>query len=479
MKILLADDSKTALSLIMNSLQELGHEVLPAINGGEAVNIFQEQRPDLIILDVVMEGMNGFECAKNIRSISTNDWIPIIFLSSSVDDESIAKGIDAGGDDYLTKPVSEVTLAAKIKAMQRISDMRKNLFIVTQKLMVLSATDTLTGIYNRFQFNKTILEKIAQSARYKRKLAVFFLDLDKFKSVNDTLGHQIGDLLLVAVTRRLKLCIREDDFLARLGGDEFAIILSDLEQYDRAALVAQKIIDTLAPSYTIEGLNIISSFSIGISCYPKDGCSQEELLKNADTAMYAAKKSAGNNYKYFTKNQMVHDVPTIQEEEKTLLNKIEPSFPLINSHNLLVLNCIVNRTRICIDLLFIKKIIPLAQLELMPNSPDYVVGLLNLSHKTVPIIDIGRRLNLKRSSVYSLETPILLCSNGVNELGFIVDTILGLEDVALDKHSYFDKLSSIILATLTINSELSLLINMELIFTTGLNNSSDFRTELR
>src|SRR3990167_4133982 len=156
MKILVADDSKAALSLITDSLTQLGHTVLPANSGQEAIDIFLSNRPDLIILDVVMDDVNGFETAKRIRSIDTNEWIPIIFLSASVDDASLAKGIDAGGDDYLTKPFSDVTLAAKIKAMQRIADMRQKLFETSQKLFLLSSTDPLTGIYNRLQFERSI-----------------------------------------------------------------------------------------------------------------------------------------------------------------------------------------------------------------------------------------------------------------------------------------------------------------------------------
>src|SRR5437763_150875 len=125
MRILVADDSKTNLAILINSLNNLGHEVVSANNGEEAIHLFKKQRPDLVILDVVMEGMDGFECAKRIRELDTDDWIPIIFLSGAVDDENISKGINAGGDDYLTKPFSEITLAAKIKATQRISDMRQ------------------------------------------------------------------------------------------------------------------------------------------------------------------------------------------------------------------------------------------------------------------------------------------------------------------------------------------------------------------
>lgn len=300
MKILVADDSKTTLALITDALQKLGHEVIAAANGQEALDGYSKNQPDLIILDVIMEGIDGFECARRIRAMNTDHWIPIIFLSGAVDDENIAKGINAGGDDYLTKPFSEITLAAKIKAMQRISDMRQKLFETTKKLSALSSIDSLTGIYNRFQFDKTIKEKIAHTNRYKKMIALLFLDLDKFKTINDSLGHYVGDLLLIEVAKRLRLCLRVDDFIARIGGDEFAVILSDIEHPAVASEIAQKIINALAPPYNLAGNEVHTSCSIGIACYPSDEVTEESLVQNADIAMYYAKELGRNNYQYFT-----------------------------------------------------------------------------------------------------------------------------------------------------------------------------------
>lgn len=300
MEILVADDSKTNLALISTALQKLGHTVIVALSGEAAIEKFQAHRPELIILDVVMEGMDGFECAKKLREIDNENWIPIIFLSASLDDESIAKGINAGGDDYLTKPFSEITLAAKIRAMQRIAEMRKKLFELTQKLSVLSSTDTLTGIYNRLQFNKALKEKIAHVSRKNITLALLFMDLDRFKTINDTLGHHIGDLLLKEVARRLQSCLREDDFVARLGGDEFAVILTGIEHPYTTERVAQKILNTLSSTYHLADHDIHISASIGIACYPSAGTTQKTLINNADIAMYHAKELGGNNFQHFT-----------------------------------------------------------------------------------------------------------------------------------------------------------------------------------
>lgn len=301
MKILVADDSKTNIALLSAALKKLGHEVMPALSGKQAIELFKKERPDLIILDVIMNDIDGFECANQLRELNQDDWIPIIFLSSAVDDGHIAKGINAGGDDYLTKPFSEITLAAKIKAMQRISDMRQKLCVTTQQLKVLSSTDTLTGIHNRLLFDKFLKDKIDEANNKNEMFALLFIDLDNFKLINDALGHHIGDLLLKAVAQRLQDSLRPEDFIARMGGDEFAIILDKIDDMHMAGRVAQRVLDSLAPSYNLERNNVNITASIGIACYPSSGTEQETIVQNADIAMYHAKEVGHNNYQYFTK----------------------------------------------------------------------------------------------------------------------------------------------------------------------------------
>ena len=300
MKILVADDSKTNLVLIGESIRKLGHTCLSASSGEEALLLYQREHPDLVILDVLMEGMNGFECARKIRALDESDWIPIIFLSGVVDDENISRGINAGGDDYITKPYSEITLAAKIRAMQRISDMRKKLFETTRQLKILSVTDPLTGTFNRMQFDTILLEKIKKNSERKKILALLFLDLDNFKFVNDHLGHQAGDQLLSEAAGRLRRIISQEDAIFRLGGDEFAIILDSIDTPAAAEKVATDIITALGKPFNLNGTAVHSSCSIGIAFWPDQDTNHVTLVKNADTAMYHAKKMGRNNYKIFT-----------------------------------------------------------------------------------------------------------------------------------------------------------------------------------
>lgn len=472
MKILVADDSTTNLNLITASLQKLGHEVMAANNGEHAIELFKRVHPDLIILDVVMEGLSGFECAKKIRAIDEGDWIPIIFLSGSVDDESIAKGIDAGGDDYLTKPFSEITLAAKIKAMQRISNMRQDLYQATQKLAALSTTDSLTGVYNRLQFNKTIREKIGDAQREQTVFALLFLDLDKFKSINDTLGHHAGDLLLIEVSKRLQSCLRVNDFLSRIGGDEFALLISNVKHKDDVSTVAQKMVDALSKPFKIEKHDVQTSSSIGIALFPEDGVEQKTLAKNADMAMYQAKLAGRNNYQFYSKTGSKKKSAALTENKQTIspVTSIEVS----TNKKIGLLNCFVNESHICIDLQFVKQSLPLTELQIMPNSPSYFVGLMNLAGKSIPIIDLGARLNLIRQEPYNLSTPVVLCSDNSHQVGFIVDKILGLYDVEtknLQKEVYTSEADSFFLATIKLENELSLLVNMELLL--AIDNNSE------
>jgi diguanylate cyclase (GGDEF)-like protein/PAS domain S-box-containing protein len=160
--------------------------------------------------------------------------------------------------------------------------------------------DKLTGLPNRSMFHERLEHEIRRAHRSEKKLALLFLDLDGFKEVNDSLGHDVGDLLLQQVANRLAGCVRESDTIARLGGDEFIIILNDVGDMSVVGSVAQKIIDTLAAPFTLRTHTVYVSASVGVTLYPDDGETNEVLLKNADQAMYAAKKEGRNRYCYFT-----------------------------------------------------------------------------------------------------------------------------------------------------------------------------------
>jgi diguanylate cyclase (GGDEF)-like protein len=169
-----------------------------------------------------------------------------------------------------------------------------------ERVEYLAYHDGLTGLPNRSMFSKLLSQSISEAHRYGRHLAVAFLDLDRFKQINDTLGHEAGDQLLQEVATRLKGCVRESDTVARLGGDEFVVLLPQMEDEKHAALVAQKILAAAAKPFTLVGQEFRVTASIGISTYPQDGLDEQTLTKNADIAMYQAKAEGRNNFQFYS-----------------------------------------------------------------------------------------------------------------------------------------------------------------------------------
>jgi diguanylate cyclase (GGDEF)-like protein/PAS domain S-box-containing protein len=186
-----------------------------------------------------------------------------------------------------------VAIASDISAIKKTEE----------RLEHLAHHDSLTNLPNRILFSDRLLQAVALAKRNKKMIAVMLLDLDRFKEVNDTLGHRLGDQLLIEVSRRLKNSIREVDTISRLGGDEFAIILSDISDIESAAQVAQHFMQSVSEPFEIENHEIFITTSIGITIYPADSDEMESLLKNADTAMYHAKSRGKNNFQFFT-NEM-------------------------------------------------------------------------------------------------------------------------------------------------------------------------------
>ncbi len=182
---------------------------------------------------------------------------------------------------------------------QELNEANKQLKKQNEEIKKLASLDSLTGLSNRYVFNNNLNLALKRAKRYKRKFSVLFIDIDRFKVINDSLGHSIGDVLLKSIAGRLKKCTRECDTIARLGGDEFTILLEEIQTHADAGRTAQKLLDQLSKPYRIEGHELTVTVSIGISTYPIDAENITELFKNADTAMYQAKDAGRNNYKFY------------------------------------------------------------------------------------------------------------------------------------------------------------------------------------
>lgn len=412
--LLLVDDMPANLHVLVAALKT-DYRLKTATNGPDALALAARDtdRPELILLDVMMPDMGGIEVLRRLREdIATRD-IPVIFVSADTSEQSQLDGFELGADDYLTKPVVSTVLRARVKNLLTrkrterqlqlaahvfehsgeaimISD-RDNRIVelnpaftrltgytleevrgqnprllssgrttpeeyramwqalterglwqgemwdrhkngeVYPKLLTISTVknargevdfyianfsdisvqkeaarirhlayhDALTGLPNRAHLTIALEQALADARRAGGEIAVMFIDMDRFKTINDSLGHHVGDQLLVEVGRRLKECVRESDIVARLGGDEFVVVLTGMASASAVTGVAGKLLNALARPYEVAGHMLHSSPSIGIGLYPADGDDIATLMKNADSAMYHAKEQGRNNAQYF------------------------------------------------------------------------------------------------------------------------------------------------------------------------------------
>lgn len=318
MKVLLVDDSRASRALTATYLLEMGHPAIEAADGNQAVALYQQEAPDVVLLDVEMPGMDGYAAAREIRRLERDGaWTPIIFLSGRVGDEDVARGIDAGGDDYITKPVSPVVLRAKLLAMRRITDMRKQLVTVSQQLqdvnralVKLSSQDGLTGIANRRAFDTSIELEWQRGMRSGKPLALILGDIDYFKRYNDEYGHQAGDSCLKLVAAALSAQARRvSDTAARFGGEEFVLLLPEASVPDALA-IAEEILSSVRalgiPHARSEAASCVT-MSLGVAvCVPGRKSAPQQLIEAADKALYQA-KSDGRNRCAFQPVEMLQE----------------------------------------------------------------------------------------------------------------------------------------------------------------------------
>lgn len=302
MKILIVEDSRADLAILHEYVRRFGAQAVLVQNGHEAIACFAEQKPDLVLLDVVLPDIDGYTVARRLRELEPpGEWTPIIFLSAMGRDEDIEKGIAAGGDDYLSKPVSGIVLNAKIRAMQRLIQMQTSLLVLTRRLdsanrelQRLSSTDGLTGIANRRFFDDTLQREWRRARRNSGSVALLICDVDHFKGYNDHYGHVAGDDCLRRIAATIqKHMERASDLAARYGGEEFAVILPETS-IGSAALVAERIRHAIAEQLIPHAGSSYGriTLSIGVAAaVPGLDNPPDDLVLDADRALYQAKSS--------------------------------------------------------------------------------------------------------------------------------------------------------------------------------------------
>lgn len=307
MKILLVDDARSIQALMTSRLVSFGHEVGTAANGQIALEKFKEEDYDLILMDIEMPVMNGFETTNRIRAFEATRqwaWTPILFLTASNTEENLITAIEAGGDDFLSKTAPEAVLQAKMKAMGRIAALRQRLAVANQQLAEQASCDSLTGLCNRRYMDLRLDAAWADATRLGQSFGLLLIDIDNFKKYNDHYGHAAGDSCLHIVAQAIEGVVRAassdgyavNAFAARYGGEEFAVILSGAGD---AAFegVAASIVEAVSQC-TVEHVKNqpwgITTVSVGGDYLPVATGRIADLFRHVDQRLYLA-KSKGRN----------------------------------------------------------------------------------------------------------------------------------------------------------------------------------------
>lgn len=466
--ILIVDDDISMRMLMRASLEQAGYETAEAENGKMGLEQFVNLRPDAVLLDVMMPGLDGYETCAALRKLPGGEHVPVLMATGLEDVQSIHRAFEVGATDFITKPINWVMLVYRVRYMLRASEafhgmhksqaqlseaqrlakignwefdlagksiecsdecrrllglidcdiensfdvylkaihpedkdevrlalraafkekrpykVESRIFLSGEERIVLHQGDVvfdevrghnvvrgiiqdvtelkqaeeqirylayydgLTGLANRSLFKDRLKKAFASAHRKERSMALMFLDLDRFKNINDTLGHHIGDMLLKNVADRLNQIIRESDSLARLGsavshncvsrlgGDEFTVLLSEIAHPEDVVVVAERMLAIIAEPLNLAEHEIQVTASIGISVFPCDGKDPDTLMKNADTAMYFAKEKGRNNFQFYEQelNEIINEKLIIESDLRKALAEDQFQLhyqPLINS----------------------------------------------------------------------------------------------------------------------------------------------------
>ncbi len=307
-RILVVDDDRTMRMALVDAFLKENYDVEEAGNGMHALNICKRRMPDLVLMDAVMPELDGFDACQMIRDTTQGADIPVLIVTALEDEESIVRAFSSGATDYIAKPINFSVMKQRVARLIKANKAEKN-------VKKLAYHDPLTGLPNRAQLKQQIRIIVNRAALEKQRFAILFLDLDRFKMINDTMGHDAGDLLLKAVADRIRHCVRESDFIARLGGDEFTIVLENIASPEGASNVAEKICRSVGQPFVFMQQKMFVTTSIGISIFPDDGEDVSALIKHADSAMFRAKEKR-NNFCFYEQGMESEIAKRLQLEQE-------------------------------------------------------------------------------------------------------------------------------------------------------------------
>lgn len=300
--ILVVEDDPVTRRLLEKILSEAGcTEVRFAVNGREALEILKHTFYPIVITDWIMPEMDGLQLCQAIRHEDLPGYIYIIVLTVKDAKSDIVRGLEAGADEYLVKPINPSELLVRLKTAQRILGLEKSLKTTNEEIRTISIKDPLTGIFNRIHLMERLPQEIKRSHRYGHPLSIIMCDIDHFKEVNDEFGHKAGDLILKEFVRCLEGSIRQDiDWIARYGGEEFLIVLPETD-LQPACLVAERLRRVVSEKvFRLKGKDIRITSSFGVSSFnPEKGqrTTFDALMEEADEFLYEAKRAGRNRVK--------------------------------------------------------------------------------------------------------------------------------------------------------------------------------------
>lgn len=341
MKLLLVDDDELDRMAVVRVLQspKLIKDIVHASTAVSALKLFDEDTFDVVLLDYRLPDMECLDVLNKLTNHASKH-AAVVILTGMVDDEVIERDcIVAGAQDFLLKQeLSQRHLTKALVHAQARHALNQQLIETYARLKYLAENDPMTGLSNRHYFEERMRTAIVRAQRSDSKVGLLFLDIDNFKLINDSLGHDIGDQILQQVAARLLDIIREGDVVCRLGGDEFAIIVHDIETETSLAVLAQRIIDSLRIPITLSKTQHFISCSIGISTYPNCAQNAEDMLKHADLAMYHVKHLGRNGFHFFTETLQERVMSKIALEQQlrsgTLQSQLLQYYqPVINAKN--------------------------------------------------------------------------------------------------------------------------------------------------